>query len=451
MLTYLITILRSIPKKAGYKKFLGKDYDEFMETFAEVYRKFIKEGDVQGLSDFKKEVGKNKFDKLQLRATNDGFITKLDKKAAQVMSSKGDIVKSNIKKGVLSRWNQTKNLFTPGKTEMQKAFKEIADEMIAVSPRVKQKQPDGSFQEVIQMGGKPFEYKKMLPILQKRFPKLFSQFDIDNIYHNAAYRESIRNQVGLPDNIKKINKFEEQYLRKQFRNKFRQVDLEKKDKINFQIDDQFIFDVFRSRPADFRTGKPIQDVDAFLNFLNDVNYFTPTSKNYYRRNDPDFKGYAEFRKMQKEAPKGTQLSHMLHSTVPDPFRKFRLIDEPPTVKRQQGSVFDSPNIFMSDAMEFAGADPAKLKLLSATENIDVQPELEGELFDAIVDYYKTGKSRIADIEQKMINNNITTEIIDPIGGTESPLSRIYGFVSDVKGPAGMQDGGFASIEEVLEY
>ena len=51
----------------------------------------------------------------------------------------------------------------------------------------------------------------------------------------------------------------------------------------------------------------------------------------------------------------------------------------------------------------------------------------------------------------MIDNNITTEIIDPIGGTESPLSRIYGFFSEVKGPAGMQDGGFASIEEVLEY
>ncbi len=51
----------------------------------------------------------------------------------------------------------------------------------------------------------------------------------------------------------------------------------------------------------------------------------------------------------------------------------------------------------------------------------------------------------------MIDSNITTERIYPIGGTESPLSRIYGFVSDVKGPAGMQDGGFASIEEVLEY
>ena len=451
MLRYLLTILQSIPKKAGYKKFLGKDYDEFMETFAEFYKKLIADKDVEGLKNFKDKIGKAKFDKLQLRATTDGFITKLDKKAAKTMSSKGALVKGNFQKAILQRWDQTKNLFTPGKKEMQKAFKQVADEMIEAALRVKQKQPDGSFQEVIQMGGKPFEYKKILPVLQKRFPKLFSQFDIDNIYHNAAYRESIRNQVGLPDNIKKISKFEEQYLRKQFRNKFRQVDLEKKDKINFQIDDQFMFDLFRSRPADFRTGKPIQDVDGFLNFLDDVNYFTPTSKNYYRRNDPDFKGYAEFRKMQKNAPKGTQLSHMLHSTVPDPFKIFRQIDEPPTVKVQKGSFFDSPNIFMSDAMEFGGADPAKLKLLSATENIDIQPKLETELYDSIVDFYKTGKSRIAEVEQKMIDNNITTEIIDPIGGTESPLSRIYGFFSEVKGPAGMQDGGFASIEEVLEY
>ena len=82
---------------------------------------------------------------------------------------------------------------------------------------------------------------------------------------------------------------------------------------------------------------------------------------------------------------------------------------------------------------------------------DIKPKLETELYDSIVDFYKTGKSRIAEVEQKMIDNNITTEIIDPIGGTESPLSRIYGFFSEVKGPAGMQDGGFASIEEVLEY
>ena len=192
-------------------------------------------------------------------------------------------------------------------------------------------------------------------------------------------------------------------------------------------------------------------LDTFLSFLNDVDYFTPTSKNYYRKNDPDFKGYLEFRNMQKDAPKGSQLSHMLHSTVPDPFKIFRQIDEPPTVKVQKGSAFDSPNIYMSDAMEFGGADPAKLKLLTFEQNVKLQPELETELYNAILDYYKTGKSNIANIEQKMIDNKITTEIIDPIGGSESPLSRIYGFVSETKGPAGMQDGGIASIEEVLEY
>tara|TARA_R110002051_G_C8692165_1_gene493209 strand:- start:164 stop:1507 length:1344 start_codon:yes stop_codon:yes gene_type:complete len=447
MVKILISILQSIPKQARYKKFLGKNYDDFMEMFAEQYRKFIKDGDTEGLRNFKDEIGgDNKFDKLQKRATTDGFITKLDTQASKSMSSK-----KNIKKAVLGRWAQTKNLFTPGKKEMQKAFKEVADEMIAISPRVKQKQPDGSFQEVIEMGGKPFEYKKMLPILQQRFPKLFSQFDVDNIYHNTAYREAIKRQVGLPDNIKKINKFEEQYLRKQFRNKFRQIDLQKKEKINFQFDDQFMFDLFRSRPDDFRTGKPIQDVDSFLNFLNDVDYFTPTSKNYYRKNDPDFKGYLEFRNMQKNEPKGTQLSHMLHSIVPDPFRAFRQIDEPPTIKPMKAGAFETPNIFMSDAMEFGGADPGVLKLLPKKTNTQIQPELESELFDAIIDFHKTGKSNIANIEQKMINNKITTNIVDPIGGMESPLTRPYGFVSKVKGPAGMQDGGFASIEEVLEY
>ena len=106
---------------------------------------------------------------------------------------------------------------------------------------------------------------------------------------------------------------------------------------------------------------------------------------------------------------------------------------------------------MSDAVEWAGADPAKLKLLGQYENTILQPELESKLYNAIENFHKTGKSNIAAIEKEMINNKITTEIIDPVMGTESPLSRVYGFVSDVKGPAGREDGGLVSIEEVLEY
>ena len=450
---YLLNLLQMVPKGMPYKNFFGKNYDEFMETFAQFYKKLIKDGDVEELTKFKREVGVDKFGKILKRSRLDGFLTNLDTQAAKSVSSRSERGQKSIKEAVLAQWREKENLFTPGKKDMQNAFKIVIDEMIASAPTSRQKQLDGTIKEVVQLGGDPFSYRKMLPILQKRFPELFSEFDINNSYHNKAYRREIKSKVGVPDNIAKgnINQFTESYLKKEFRNKFRQIDLERKEKLNLQYDDQFMFDLFRSRPDDFRTGKPIQDVDLFLNFLDDVNYFTPTSKNYYRRNDPDFKGYIEFRKMQKEAPKGTQLSHMLHSTVPDPFKKFRLIDEPPTIKPLPGRFFESPNILMSDAVEFGGADPAKLKLLPKKTNLEIQPQLEAELYNAIENFYKTGKSNIAAIEQKMIDNNITTEIIDPIGGTESPLSRIYGFVSAVKGPAGLQDGGFASIEEVLEY
>ena len=96
MIRYLLSILQSIPKKAGYKKFLGENYEEFMEMFAEQYRKFIKDKDVVGLKKFKDEVGTNKFGKLQKHAKTNNFITKFDTDAAKAVSSKGSIQQSNI-------------------------------------------------------------------------------------------------------------------------------------------------------------------------------------------------------------------------------------------------------------------------------------------------------------------------------------------------------------------
>ena len=442
----IVRILKKIPFKKGYKKYFQDDFEKFFESFGKVYKDFIKKQDPEGLSKFKKEVG-GKWSKIVKKAKQTKNLTAADTKKQQVLSA------SNMSDDSLVRlrWNKTANLFGENKVKMRKAFKTLLDKMVENAPIVKQRQPDGSIKEVLQLGPKPFHYKKIMPLLKEKHPDMFKNFDLDNRYHDSAYREQIKRAVGVPDNFKNISKFEESYLKTEFRNKFRKVGVGKKRGVNLAIDDQFIFDIFRSRPAEFRTKKPIQDVDRFLNFLNDVEYFNPLSKNYYRTGDPDFIGYKEFRELQKNMPKGTQLSHMLHSTVPDPFRAFRKIDAPPSVQPITSGVFKSPNKLMSDAVEWAGADPAKLKLLGKFENTILQPELESELFNAIKNFYATGKSNIANIEQKMIDNKITTEIIDPVGGADSPLSRIYGFVSDIKGPAGMEDGGFVSIEEMLEY
>ena len=247
---------------------------------AEILKKIIKNKikykiiDLTKKKNFKKDknsysVSIGQFGKILKRSRLDGFLTNLDTNAAKVVSSGSERGKKSIKEAVLAQWREKENLFTPGKKEMQNAFKIVIDEMIASAPTTRQKQLDGTMKEVVQLGGDPFEYKKMLPILQKRFPKLFSEFDINNSYHNKAFRGEIKSKVGVPDNIAKgnINQFTESYLKKQFRNKFRKVDLERKEKLNLQYDDQFMFDLFRSRPDDFRTNKPIQDVDLFLNFL----------------------------------------------------------------------------------------------------------------------------------------------------------------------------------------
>ena len=47
----------------------------------------------------------------------------------------------------------------------------------------------------------------------------------------------------------------------------------------------------------------------------------------------------KFRELQKTMPAGTQLSHKLHTVVPDPFFETRLLDELVPVQKIQGSGF----------------------------------------------------------------------------------------------------------------
>ena len=215
---------------------------------------------------------------------------------------------------------------------------------------------------------------------------------------------------------------------------------------NTAIDNQFIYDLWRSRPKDFRTKNAIQDVDMFFHFLDDVNYFNPVSENFYRTMDPDFLAYKKFREVQ---PKGTHLSHKLHTTVPDPFFETRLLDDLVSVEKIDKGKFKTPNLYMSDTVPFSGADPVNLQFLSAYKNTQLQPLLESKIYRELQKpIEKRNIKYLQELEQQMIDAKITTRISDPIQGDD----RVYGYVAETIDPkTGFKDGGLVSIEEVIGY
>jgi len=217
---------------------------------------------------------------------------------------------------------------------------------------------------------------------------------------------------------------------------------------NTTIDNQFIWDVWRSRPNEFRTKNTIQDVDTFFHFLDDVDYFNPRSENFYKTMDPDFSAYKKFREFQQKLPAGTQLSHKLHTVVPDPFFETRMLDDLVSVQKIQGS-FASPNIHMSDPVPFSGAEGANLHLLPKKKNLYLQPLLEGKIYRELQKpIEKRNIKYLQDLEQQMIDAKITTRISDPIQGDD----RVYGYVAETIDPkTGFKDGGLVSIEEVIGY
>ena len=147
-------------------------------------------------------------------------------------------------------------------------------------------------------------------------------------------------------------------------------------------------------------------------------------------------------------PKGTQLSHTLHTVIPDPFFDVRMLDDIPSVQPLKTGKFDSPNKFMSDAMAFGSADPVNLNLLPAKVNMYLQPELEAKYYNALNKPLDQRDGReLARIEQEMIDNKITTRITDPITGEDNLL----GYIRSEKDPVtGYADGGLVSVEEMLE-
>ena len=433
----LKNIIKNKPKGAGDKwaKYLGDKYDDFFDSFGAVYKDLIKKKDLKSFQDLKQTSGKSQFEKIVKKTKKLKKLTSEDTKKAQGAFS--------IDHSASAQKNIARSWFMNNKgPEMVEATKIVADAMIKNASTVKKFDPrTKKMVEVFDFSeGRPFRYEQMLPKLKAQFPEIFANMNL-NKKDKRNWVRYVRSKVMLPKHFKSKKHFQTEYLTNRFRSMYAPEG-------NTTIDNQFIFDVWRSRPAEFRTHNTIQDVDTFFHFLDDVGYFNPRSENFYRTMDPDFSAYKKFREYQKTLPKGTQLSHKLHTVVPDPFFETRLLDDLVPVQKIQGN-FASPNIHMSDPVPFSGAEGVNLHLLSKKKNIHLQPLLEGKIYKELQKpIAKRNIKYLQDLEQQMIDAKITTRISDPIQGDD----RVYGYVAETIDPkTGFKDGGLVSIEEVIGY
>jgi len=434
---FLLSLIRDKPKKANWKTYLGGKYEDFFDSFGNLYKDLIKKKDLETFSEFKKDVGKTQFDKIVTKTKKEKKLTRKDTKQAE-SAFQPETSKEAVKRNIAKSWFVQNE--GPEKVE---ATKIIIDAMTNNATTTKKYNfATQKMEEVFDFRqGTPFTYEKMLPKLKEEFPNLFKNMNL-NKKDKRNWQRYIRSKIKLPKNLKSRSSYEHDYLLDRFRKIYAPGD-------NTSIDNQFIYDVWRSRPKEFRTKNAIQDVDLFFHFLDDVNYFNPLSENFYRTMDPDFSAYKNFREVQKTLPKGTHLSHKLHTTVPDPFFETRLLDDLVSVEKIESGKFPTPNVYMSDTVPFSGADPVNLQFLSAYKNTRLQPLLEGKIYRELQKpIEKRNIKYLQDLEQQMIDAKITTRISDPIQGDD----RIYGYVAETIDPnTRFKHGGFASIEEVLEY
>ena len=433
----LTDIILNRPKGPAFRwaKYLGDRYDDFFDSFGAVYKNLIKKKDLKAFQELKEDVGDSSFDKIVRKTKKEKKLTREDTKKAQEAF--------NIDEVAAAERNIARSWFMNNKgPEMVEATKIVADAMIKNASTVKKFDPrTKKMVEVFDFSeSRPFTYEQMLPKLKAQFPEIFKNMNL-NKKDKRNWVQYVRSKVMVPKHFKSKKHFQTEYLTNRFRSMYAPED-------NTTIDNQFIFDVWRSRPAEFRTNNTIQDVDTFFHFLDDVGYFNPRSENFYKSMDPDFSAYKKFREFQQKLPAGTQLSHKLHTVVPDPFFETRMLDDLVSVQKIQGS-FASPNIHMSDPVPFSGAEGANLHLLPKKKNLYLQPLLEGKIYRELQKpIEKRNIKYLQDLEQQMIDAKITTRISDPIQGDD----RVYGYVAETIDPkTGFKDGGLVSIEEVIGY
>jgi len=157
------------------------------------------------------------------------------------------------------------------------------------------------------------------------------------------------------------------------------------------IDNQYMVDIWRSRPEQFRTGNFKKDVPAFLTFLRKQDFFNPQNKKTYFKLQGEYDDYALMRKNQPKDDSGKVTMHLAHD-VPD------LVPEGSTRFPDQTNT------------PWSGGEASKTQYLEPDINLKVQPNLEEQYIGALAD---ENFDLVKKIDKNMLDQNIRSTIVHP--------------------------------------
>ena len=282
-----------------YSSAVGKDYyDDFIKDFATLY----KSSDKEGIAALRTGLGRNFWDTSREAAKSRKLITPKDTNKVHKQQ--------HLSKGESQPWLEKH--YQPGRDLRKKkraALQSVWDDIVKSAAKDKEGLP-------ILYGPSEFFPINTIPRLKEKFPKLF--FDAENTplgrkkLHKLIRPTKVDKQMQYPKFRKQSVNIDEETMYRQVPNYTGEEELGKEAR-------QYLVDIFRSRPSEFRTGDYKKDATKFLTFLRRQEFFDPQSKYFYKKH-PEYSEYYLTRKQPpgevKEFRRGLDLSHDQPTLVP---------------------------------------------------------------------------------------------------------------------------------------
>ena len=329
-----------------------EEYNQYLLDFSNLYKKLSG----KGIASLRKKIGHNLWDAIKLAARRKGYIKSED--TAKVYSQKPFTPTKAMTK--------YRNL----KTDRREALSDVWNSIL--------KKNKGTLSGVSE-----FFPIKTIPLLKQKYPKLFAGVENNRagqrIVSNLRRADGEFRKLEYPS-FKKLPKNPEEKLLTdlfpQYTDNPTLVD---------SIDKQYMVDIWRSRPGQFRTGNFQKDVPNFLTWLRKQEFFNPRNEKTYFRSRGEYDEYALMREGQ---PKRMHLAHDVPDLVPEGSARF------PT----------------QESTPFAGGEAGRTQYLEPGINLKTQPELEQQYIGALAD---ENFDLMNKIDQEMLDKNIRSTIVNP--------------------------------------